>query len=271
MRTWQLRRKELDSSLAVRALLAVPGEREAGYSLPEYELDELIKALQVDPGTPHDALVKIEWKYLKLLDPDLGRYPITLERDLASDPRSFCSVIRLVYKPKGATATKTVDEMAQAVVLNGYRLLSKWRTPPGHRQDAPYDSHALSEWLGVVKRECAQTGHFEVAMLTVGHVLAHTPPDPSGLWIHRDVAAALNAKDAADMRGGFCTELFNSRGVHTYTEGRGERELADKYRTRAVAVEREGFHRLGRALRDLATSYERQGKREAEHSPFDEI
>jgi hypothetical protein len=42
--------------------------------------------------------------------------------------------------------------------------------------------------------------------------------------------AALNAKDAGDMRDGYRTELFNSRGVHGFSAGREERELARKYR-----------------------------------------
>jgi len=104
----------------------------------------------------------------------------------------------------------------------------------------------------------------------VGHVLIHTPPDPDGLWLHHSAAAALNAKDANDMRDGFQTELFNSRGVHTWTAGREEQELAEKYRTQAEEVEARGYHRLASSLRDLAASYEREAERQASRDPFDD-
>jgi len=105
----------------------------------------------------------------------------------------------------------------------------------------------------------------------VGHVLIHTPPDPDGLWIHRSAAAALNAKGADDMREGFRVELFNSRGVHGFTAGREERELAKKYRKQADEVETQGYHRLANTLRELASSYERDAEREASRDPFEDI
>ena len=104
----------------------------------------------------------------------------------------------------------------------------------------------------------------------VGHVLIHTPPDPDGLWIRHSAAAALNAKDADDMRDGFRTALFNLRGVHGFTAGREERELAAKYRMQADEVESRGYHRLANALRELAGAYERDAERESSRDPFDE-
>jgi len=101
-------------------------------------------------------------------------------------------------------------------------------------------------------------------------VLIHTPPDPEGLWIHHSAAAALSARDREDMRDGFCDELFDSRGVHGFTAGRVERELAAKYRSQAEAVEFAGYHRLASALRDLAASYERDAERQASRDPFED-
>jgi hypothetical protein len=81
---------------------------------------------------------------------------------------------------------------------------------------------------------------------------------------------ALNAKDANDLRDGFRTELFNSRGVFGFTAGQGERKLALRYRKQANEVEAHGYHRLGNSLRELASSYERDAEREAERDPFDD-
>jgi hypothetical protein len=126
-------------------------------------------------------------------------------------------------------------------------------------------------WLEAVKKECSETGHLEIAMTMLGHSLIHVPSDPGDLWIHRSAAAALNARDAEDMRNGFRTELYNSRGVHWVDPtGAPERELATKYRAQAEAVENAGYHRLATTLRELAMSYEREADGVASRERFDE-
>ena len=82
-----------------------------------------------------------------------------------------------------------------------------------------------TSWLEKVKIDCSESGHLEVALLKVGHVLAHTPPDPDGLWINCLAAEKLNDKDAEDMRQGFVTEVFNLREIHTWTAGKEEQEF----------------------------------------------
>ena len=75
--------------------------------------------------------------------------------------------------------------------------------PPGSQADGTYNGDALTAWLEDVKAACVESGHLEIALSMVGHVLIHTPPDPDGaLWLHRAAATALNAKDTGDMRDG---------------------------------------------------------------------
>ena len=226
------------------------------------EIVEIIKALQNDPGTNPDDLSRVEWAYLQLLDQHRDASPKLLGHRLANEPGFFCEVIRLVFRSKKEErSTEEATEERRSLATNAYRLLSEWRTSPGCRKDGTYDGDALTAWLDAVKKECSDTGHLEIAMTMVGHALIHVPADPDGLWIHRSVAAALNAKDAGDMRDGFLTELFNSRGTHWVDPtGKPERELADKYRVQAEAVEGAGYHRLATTLRELAGSYEREAE-----------
>jgi hypothetical protein len=53
-------------------------------------------------------------------------------------------------------------------------------------------------------------------------------------------------------------------------EGGPERELAKKYRGQADEIESEGYHRLAAALREVASSYERQAERQASTSDLDD-
>ena len=141
----------------------------------------------------------------------------------------------------------------------GYRLLREWNCPPGLRSDGTLDAARLAGWLDAVIAECSRTGHLKVATTVVGRVLWHAPADPSGLWIDRNVAALLNAQDAKELRDGFWSEMFESRGVH-YADpnGEAERELAKKYRGDARAVRSEGFHRLAERIESLADGYDRE-------------
>jgi len=256
-------KEPLDNVKAVRALMAALESSENVQSMHVYEIMEIIKALQNDPRTNPDDLCRVEWAYLPLLDRGRDAFPKLLEQRLANNPGFFCEVIRLVFRSrKEERPTEEPQEQAKNIATNAYRLLSEWQTPPGSREDGTYDGDALAAWLDAVKEECAETGHLEVAMTMASHVLIRVPPDPDGLWIHRSAAAALNAKDAGDMRDGFCTALLNARGAYWVDPtGRPERELAEKYRSRADAVDLVGYHRLATALRELAASYEREAER----------
>jgi hypothetical protein len=135
-------------------------------------------------------------------------------------------------------------------------LLRKWRIPPGLGEDGSFDGENLRSWLEIVREECGETGHLEIAMILVGHVLTYVPTDPDGLWIHRSAAEILNERDAQNMRSGFHTELYNSRGVHWIDPtGKPERELAAKYRERAESLDNAGYHRLATTIRELADTY----------------
>jgi hypothetical protein len=164
-----------------------------------------------------------------------------------------------------------ITEQQENIATNAYRLLREWRMPPGSQKYGTFNGDALIAWLEDVKLACVESGHLEISLSMVGHVLIHTPPDPDGLWLHHSAATALNAKDAGDMRDGFRATLFYSRGVQWVDpEGQGERELAEKYRTQAEEVEARGYHRLASSLRELAASYDRDAKRQASKDPFDD-
>ncbi len=265
-------KQPLHKEQAIRALLEAFRSSESPHSMDVYEIVEIIKALQYDPDTNPDDLFKVEWAYLPLLTKHHNASPKLLSRRLAVDPGFFCEIIRLVFRSrKEDRSDEEVTEERKNIATNAYRLLSEWRIPPGLRENGSYDGNALKVWLDAVKKKCAETGHLEIAMTVVGHVLIHVPADPDGLWIHHSAAAVLNAKDAEDIRDGFRTELFNSRGVHTVDPtGKPERELAAKYRTQAEAVEGAGYHRLATTLRELADTYEREAERVSRREPFDE-
>lgn len=113
------------------------------------------------------------------------------------------------------------------------------------------------------------TGHWNIAQDQLGHVLIYAPADADGLWIHRAVANALNAKGNEPMRSGFVTGLFNGRGIYSYSSGASERRLAEEYRAKADALDDNAYSRFAGALRELADRYEREAEREAARDRYE--
>lgn len=261
-----------DETLATRALVAVLGSKGGIQELDNYHTVELIKRLQASETADQDALFRIEWNFLPWLDRFSSGSPITLEKRLASDPVFFAEAVGLVFRSKkdNDDVAEELDEQKQHLARNAYKLLTEWKRCPGIQEDGTLDVEAFNEWINGARRITEETGHAEVAQIQVGHVLTCAPPDPGGLWIHEAVATVLNYRDTGEMRSGFTTELFNQRGVHGFTHGREERELAKQNREKAEALDAKGFTRFATAMREFAEQYNRQAEREEKRDPFEE-
>ena len=180
------------------------------------------------------------------------------------------SEIRIIFKSdKEDQQDRQFSEAENKIAHNAYRLLNGWQTPPGTSANGQSDDDFFKKWLEEVKRLTKESGHLRIALDQVGKVLPYVPPDPDGLWIHRSVAEALNAKDATDMRDGFTCERANMRGVFSPSGGREERQIADGFHKQADALEANGYQRFATAIRELAKRYERDADRESKRNPFE--
>lgn len=247
----------------VQALLAALSFKEEIYAMDRYHIVELIKFLQSEPSVTQKYLFKVEWAYLPLLDRHSGADPKLLESMLAGDPEFFCEAIRMIYRSKKEKQpSKEPTEATKAIADNAWQLLYEWRTPPGTQEDGTFNAEHFNDWLQRVKYICIESGHLEVALIKIGEVLIHAPPDPDGLWVHRAVATALNEHDAEDIRDGYSVGIYNSRGAYCVDPtGKPEKELAEQFRRKSEEVENAGFQRFAFTLRVLAARYEREAER----------
>lgn len=256
-------KKTVSVSQVVQALHLAVSSAGSANSMDTYYVSELIKFLQTEPSVHEDDLFRIEWAYLPLLN-SLGQgKPKLLEHKLATDPGFFCEVIRLIYRSKRQDVPVVKHtESEKTIATNAWRLLHDWSTPPGTQADGSFSGQQFCEWLDATKTICTDSGHLEVALIHAGGVLIHAPSGSSELWIDRAVASALNEWDDEDIREGYRTAIYNSRGVHWVDPtGKPEKELAEKYRRKAEDVENAGFQRFASMLRDVAAGYEREAGR----------
>lgn len=253
----------IDSRQCVRVLLAALDSSESNHAVDSYNMVELIKHLQSDAAVSDDDLFSVEWAYLPLLDQLGGAQPAFLHKKLANDPEFFCELVQIIF-PSSEDDNKPVvpSEKQKAIAVNACRLLQGWSRPPGVMDDGSLDAEHFKRWLKRVRGVCAETGHLDVALNSVGNVLIHAPADKDGLWLDTAVAEALNDRDSEGMRKGFRTALYNTRGVHAVDpSGKPEMDLAEKYRMKGEDVENAGFHRLADTLRDLSDAYIREAER----------
>jgi hypothetical protein len=263
-------KQSIDSKLAVKALLGSLTTKEPINSMDAYQTVQVIKALQENDKTDPKDLFQVEWAYVALLNEHNEAEPKLLEQELADRPEFFCEVVRLVFRSQNDAKdeTKEPDERKQSIATNAYRLLDNWSKPPGSKADGSFDAAAFEQWVDAVKSATKESGHFEVAMTMVGHVLTYAPADPSGLWIHEVIAETLNGIDVQDMRDGFRTATFNSRGVFYFTSGEAERGLSETYAIQADALDSKGLSRFATTLRELSDSYKRHSEKDANRDPY---
>lgn len=256
-------KKPINSDQCIRALLAGVVSKEPPHTLDQYNIVELIKHLQSEQSVDEAGLFRVEWAYLPLLDGHNDATPTLLENKLANDPNFFCELIQLVYRSKHEDENSSpLSKEKKVIAENAWNLLHHWHTPPGTQKSGEFSPDKFESWMKLVKDECRKSGHFEIAMINIGHVLIHAAVDDCGLWIHKTVAKELNDRDAEDMRRGYSTGIFNARGVYTVDPtGNPEKELAKQFFDKAESVENEGYFRFANTLRDIAEDYHKEAER----------
>lgn len=256
-------KRDLDWKIVVQALNNALNSNESMNQIDSYQIIELIKAMQISKEINPDDLFRLEWMYLSLLDKDNNAEPKLLENKLASEPAFFCELIRLAFRSNKDIKKKTeVSKEKKALAENAFRLLNEWHAPPGIDVENKFSGKLFRQWINRAIESCKKSGHLDIALQQIGKVLTHSPSDPNGLWINKVVAGILNKKEFEDMRIGYSTGIFNSRGVHWIDPtGTPEKELAKKYYQQADDIELIGYHRFASTLRELADSYDREAER----------
>jgi hypothetical protein len=256
-------KKAVKDEQCVRALIAVAESKKIEGNESSHDILKLIKYLQSKPTVPKEDLFRVEWTFLPMLYYHSEVRPRLLEGMLANDPHFYCDVIRQLYRSnKESEMKEDKSEESITIATNAWRLLNHWRTTPGTDGNGIFHPDHFTEWLTTIKTLCSESGHLNVALIHIGQVLVKAPADENGLWINQTIAAALNAKDAEEMRIGFSNGLIKSRGTHWVDpSGTPEKELATQFSRKAEDLENAHFQRFAVTLRELASDYEHQAIR----------
>ena len=256
-------KEPLDIKRTTQALMDAVDMKESAARMDQYDIIQLISALQDSSDTNEEDMVKIEWAYLRLLDPHSRGKPKILYRKLATDPQFFCEILRMIYKSEDLNRKDSPepDESTKKIAENAWHLLHDWDRAPGVGDDGNLDTAVYLDWIGGAIGTCRSTGHLGIGQNQIGKALFHSPAEPDGsLWIAKVVADTLNEAEFNDMRKGYSCEGFNTRGCHTPSI-MASMDLYKEWSKKAEAVEAEGFHRFSAELKSFAEGYKMEAER----------
>ena len=189
-----------------------------------------------------------------------------MNRRLQRDPRFFADLARCIFQGEEESAEQSesqpVNELESRRANLAWKLLSRWRLPPGVREDHSLDGAALSDWFRTARAACAERKIREVGDIEIGKILAWVPAGEDQVWPPRDLRSLIEEADSEALESGIHTGRINMRGTHAYSPfegGRAEREFVKQYRGWEKAVSTRS-PRTRRVLHNIAETYESMAK-----------
>lgn len=257
--------EQVPTALAIAVVRGLLANALALRRVDRHELVEVIGAIQRAPDASESDVCTIEYEALLLLDRYTGGQPQFLERRLANDPSFFHEVITACFRSEH-DADKEIEPSSdkKALAERTYHLLHEWTTPPGTSREGELDESAFANWFAEVKRLCEESGHWAIAQQMIGKTLTHAPAGLARMPRLSTVARTLDASEHDHMRRGLSIELYNARGIHSFSGGKDELAIAAGFRQNASEYDLATYSRIAATLRDLADDYERQAKSEAD-------
>jgi hypothetical protein len=227
---------------------------------------EIFKYLDQSGEVSDVQLAGLEWSYLPLFEFS-DRPPRMLQKALATEPRFFIEVLTKVYQPSKESGIEEPApndlEREQAIARQAYDLLRAWCRVPGTTDDGILEPAALEGWVKETRILAAQVGREAIADHQIGQVLAHSPPDPEGIWPAVPVRDLIEITRSQELERGLWVGVHNKRGVTSRAANDGgaqERDLARYYRRCAGETALE-WPRTSAVLEQIAESYEHEGTR----------
>lgn len=201
----------------------------SGYdSMLSYELEKVFSELDSRTDVTETEVVGYEFRFFPVLEN--SERPLRIHNRMAHDPQFYHQLLCEVYKGD-AEEKKDSTEVERSRWKRAYRLLSSLRVVPGFETSIP-NAVNLSRWIDEVQRLGRENHRSVVSDLSIGHILAHAPPDDDGAWPHRFVRDEIERAKSSDVERGIYTERFNMRGVYmkeVLEGGEQERDLAKMY------------------------------------------
>lgn len=263
--------KKVSPPLLVQMLSAMAGEsqdKDGEYLLDSYDVRHAFQLLDRNSDLTLEKKAELEFIYVEILartyPGDRKQIP-NLERYVEEHPDLFVRSVVWAYKRDDLGADPAefrVPEGCEHIAQRAYCFLEAIERIPGQDKVTKEEQREeLMEWVTRVRRSCAELGRERIADECIGKLFSHAPVGRDGVWSGEAVRDVMDDLRSEDISIGAYRGLYNARGVHWRREGGGqERELANKYRTWADALQFTHPFVSSTVLMPLVNTYKREAE-----------
>ena len=218
-------------------------------------------------------MAQLEYFFSVLLENSEHGIP-NFEKQITQTPALFVQLVARLYKRSDEGEDPPEwrignPEEREAAATGAYRLLNQIKKIPGIDKGGKVDLAVLIDWLREARRLFRECGRVENGDYCLGQLLANAPADENGMWPCKAICEVMEEIASSQIKSGFRTGVYNSRGVHSRERGgKQEHELAKKYRNWASTL-RFDYPFVGGVLDDIAATYEWDANREDSEDKLD--
>lgn len=245
------------------AMVTKSAEEPLTYQVDPYSLREAFQQLNESEQLTTDELAGLEFQFIDIFSHG-DAAPVNLARRMEEHPELFVQAVAFVFKrsddgvdpPELELAD---DELRSTRASQCYKLLESIELVPG-RENGIVDAQRLIRWIDQARASLIKLAREDVGDQMIGKMLAKAPPADDGVWPSLPVRDALEQVANEHIGRGLEIAVRNARGAHWRGEGGSqERELAEKYRDWAQAMEYT-HPRVAAILREIERSYLREAE-----------
>jgi addiction module HigA family antidote len=230
----------------LKAMVQDGNDKAGEYQLHDYDIQRAFQLLDRNPDISLEDKAGLEFAYLDVLARSFrggdGHQIPNLERYIEDHPEMFVQAVVWTYKRKEGGEDPTEYRLTgdrEHLAKRGYRLLEALERLPGQDKATEEDKRKkLQEWVSSVRKACTELDRADIADVCLGKLFSSAPVGKDGVWPNEVVRDVMEDLQSEAMSNGAHTGLYNARGVHWRGEGGAqERELAEKYRKWAEALQ----------------------------------
>lgn len=198
----------------------------------EYYLTELLKFVQEEfAGNSEKAgkIAEIEMNFFGILGWDNMR---CFHNEIKRTPDTYAELASIIFKKDNTEKAEKKAEESPKFVEAIYRLFDIAHFCPAERNGI-VDSKDLDKWINDFKKLLEENNQISLFGFLLGRLWAYSPVGKDKLYPCEAVRASIEKYADENMISEYKIAMFNQRGVFSFSAGREEKVIAERYKNTA--------------------------------------